>query len=170
MEYWKTIEGYEDYEVSSLGRIRSNKSNRKSIILKERYSKDGYIQYALLKNGKAKYIRIHRLVAEYFIPNPENKPTVNHKDGDKTNNCVENLEWATLSEQIQHAYDLGLKKPMKGNAQVNHVLTTEQVIEIRKIYKAHDKEFGMKALAKKYGVSEPTINRVAHHRSYKNIK
>ena len=53
MEYWKTIEGYEDYEVSSLGRIRSNKPNRKSIILKERYSKDGYIQYALLKKRKS---------------------------------------------------------------------------------------------------------------------
>lgn len=71
---------------------------------------------------------------------------------------------------MQHAYNLGLKEPMKGVMNYNHILDEQQVIEIRKLYKPHSKEFGMKALAKRYKVSEPTINRVVHNRSYKNIK
>lgn len=166
---WKQIKDFEDYEVSIYGEVKSHKYE-KEIILKKRYTKDGYIQYVLLRNGKSYTKRAHRLVAEAFIDNPENKETVNHVNGNKTDNYYKNLEWATKKEQMRHAYDLGLKKPMQGNMNYNHILTEQQVIEIRKSYKPHDKEFGMKALAKKYGVSEPTINRVVHNRSYKNIK
>lgn len=166
---WKKIKEFEDYEVSIYGEVKSHKYE-KEIILKKRYTQDGYIQYVLLKDGKSYTKRAHRLVAEAFISNPEYKETVNHIDGNKTNNYYKNLEWATKKEQMQHAYNLGLKKPMKGELNYNHVLTEPQVIEIRKLYKPHNKEFGMKALAKKYKVSEATINRVVHNRSYKNIK
>ena len=150
---WKQIKDFDDYEVSEDGEVRSLKYG-KEIILKGRFSKDGYLRYALRKNGKAYEFKGHRLVAEAFIPNPENKPTINHINGDKTCNKKWNLEWATREEQMRHAYKLGLKKPIEPK---NKKLTNEQVLEIRKAYKAHSKEFRMIALAKKYKVSDATI-------------
>ena len=167
-ELWATIAGFEDYEISTLGRVRSHKYQRSSI-LKPRITHDGYVWYSLSKNGKGYTRRANRLVAEAFIPNPENKPTVNHIDGDKLNNTVENLEWMTKEEQMRHAYSNGLKKPVRGVLQGNSVLTEDEVREIRRVYKGHDPEYGMKALAKKYGVSEPTIDKCVRRVSYKNV-
>lgn len=117
-EVWKPIKDYEGYyEVSNLGRIRSldryvnHKSGTKylqrGIVMAPRF-RGGYVTTALSKFGHTKYCRIHRLVAQAFIPNPENKPTVNHMDGNKMNNTVENLEWATQSENQLHAIRTGL--------------------------------------------------------------
>lgn len=170
MEKWKIITDFEDYEISSFGRVRSHK-NGKVKILKERLNRDGYVQYSLSdKNHVMRTKRANRLVAEAFIPNPENKPTVNHKDGDKTNNMVDNLEWATKKEQMNHAYELGLKQPVSGTLHGSSVLSESDVVEIRNIYKPHSKEFGMIALAKKYNVSPATIDRCVRKISYKNIK
>ena len=110
------------------------------------------------------------MVAEYFLPQDNTKNTINHIDGDKTNNNVNNLEWANLSEQMQHAYSLGLKKPVRGTMQGSSVLTESQVREIRKLYTPHSKQYGMRALAKKYNVSESVINKVAHYRAYLNVE
>nr|DAV14644.1 MAG TPA: homing endonuclease [Caudoviricetes sp.] len=120
MTIWKDIHGYEGlYQVSdtgyvkSLDRYQSNHSTpqfRKGEIKSLRKDTQGYLLLDLYKNGKGKTVRIHRLVAETFISNPLNKETVNHKDGDKTNNCIENLEWSTSREQNKHYYSLGLKK------------------------------------------------------------
>lgn len=164
---WKKI--FENYEISNYGDLKNIKYKTPKLLHKI-YSKDGYIQYSLRKNKKQLRTGAHRLIALAFVPNPENKETVNHIDGNKHNNYYKNLEWTSRSEQMLHAYKLKLKQRMQGELNYNHILTKQQVIEIRKLYKPHDKEFGMKALAKKYGVSEPTINRVAHNRSYKNIK
>ena len=167
-ELWKVVQGFEDYEISTQGRVRSSKHQR-THILKPRITHDGYVWYSLCKNGKGYTRRANRLVAEAFIPNPEGKPTVNHKDGDKRNNCVDNLEWMTKSEQMQHAYEHGLKRPVRGTLQGNAVLTEDEVREIRRLYKGHDPKRGMKALSKKYGVSEPTIDKCVRRVSYKNI-
>lgn len=166
----KDIKGYEGhYKINEKGEVFSFKNNRIRK-LKPRTTHDGYVWYNLCLNGKHKTCRANRMVAEAFVPNPENKPTVNHIDGNKTNNNVENLEWATREEQMEHAYKSGLKKPVRGTLQGNSVLTEEQVKEIRSSYKPHSKEFGMRALAKKYNVSEPCILRCVRKVTYKNIE
>lgn len=169
MEIWKRIEGFEDYEISSTGRVRSHKSLT-PVILKPRRTHDGYVWYSLCLNGKGHTKRANRLVAEAFIPNPEGKKTVNHIDGNKENNNVENLEWSTRAEQMQHAYRLGLKSPVRGCMQGRHVLEPDQVREIRRTYRAHDKEFGMRALARKYGVSESVIFKCVKRTCYQDIE
>lgn len=116
MEEWRAIAGYEGlYEVSNLGRVRSLKywGGNRVAILKQATSKRGYKKIALTSEKKT--FLIHRLVAQAFIPNPENKPEVNHIDGNKQNNCVNNLEWVTGSENNIHAvYSLGHDQWKKG--------------------------------------------------------
>ena len=109
MEKWKDIKGYEGYyQISNLGRVKSLSrdvgSNRckKETIMKTSIDKDGYECMVLSKDGKQKYVRIHRLVAQAFIPNPNNLPQVNHKDENKGNNNVENLEWCTTTYNINY--------------------------------------------------------------------
>lgn len=102
IEEWKPIVGYEGlYEVSNLGRVKSleriidAKHHVKKRILKQGVQRGGYLHVGLCKNNKVKIKKIHRLVAEAFIPNPYNLPQVNHKDENIKNNCVDNLEWCT---------------------------------------------------------------------------
>lgn len=105
MEVWKEIKDWGNYQVSNEGRVR-NKNTKK--ILKPFQNEFGYLMVCLRNNGKQKTIRVSRLVAEAFIPNPENKPEVNHLNG-KTDNRAESLEWSTRSENMLHAFKTGLK-------------------------------------------------------------
>ena len=110
MEEWKPIKDY-NYEVSSFGRVR-NKCSKKLLSIFDT-NREGYLRVILFSNGKRKRFFVHRLVAETFIPNSENKPQVNHKDGNKQNNNVENLEWVTCSENGLHYYHVILGLPIK---------------------------------------------------------
>lgn len=121
-EIWKSVIGYEGYyKVSNMGNVCSvnreyiNKAGRKHKVKSKLLSKQkmtiGYYKVDLSVNGNRFSISIHRLVAQAFISNPKNKPTVNHKDGIKTNNYYKNLEWATYSENNKHAHETGLKQP-----------------------------------------------------------
>lgn len=112
-EIWKDIEGYEGlYEISSLGNVRRAPSGR---ILKQNKNSYGYSHVGLSKEGKVKMICVHRLIANAFIPNPQNKPQVNHIDGNKSNNSISNLEWVSQKENIIHAFKTGLRKTSKIN-------------------------------------------------------
>lgn len=111
------IKGYEglyqigqDSTILSLEKHRPDGSTIKQRVLKAKMSRNGYLRVSLCKGGIVKDFSIHRLVAQTFIDNPQNKPWVNHKDGVKANNNADNLEWSTISENIKHAYDNGLKK------------------------------------------------------------
>ena len=112
-EIWKPIKGFDGYYVSNYGRVANGKtlrgSKRSGQPLKiQKKCKSGRLYVALIKDGKQYNFYLSRLVAEAFIPNPEGKPQVNHKDTDKHNNRVGNLEWATNSENQIHAYKTGL--------------------------------------------------------------
>lgn len=116
-EVWKDINGFEgSYQISNFGNIKSLKHRgviRDKILIPSLVR--GYLYISLcLKNGGRKTYKVHRLVAESFIPNSENKPQVNHKDGNKLNNRLDNLEWATSRENNNHALKNGLRVHKKG--------------------------------------------------------
>lgn len=135
-EIWKDIQGYEGfYQVSNLGRVRSmdkpyfvDKPHiiRKGKILRLRRQRNGYLKIGLLKGGIQKWYNVHRIVADAFIPNPDNLPYVNHKDENKANNIASNLEWCTPSYNI-HFGD-AIKKLSK--AKTNHPAMSKAVVQI----------------------------------------
>lgn len=108
------ILNYDNYEVDENGNVYNKKK-----MLKPQLNNNGYYRVYLSKKGKVKKLYIHRLVAEAFIPNPNKLPQVNHKDGNKKNNKVENLEWCTAKENINHSFKIGLSFVPKGNK--NHL-------------------------------------------------
>ena len=176
-EVWIPVKGYEGlYEVSNLGEVKSLPKisgtcmRQEKILSKNRLSKDGYIRVALAKNGKPHEFKVHKIVAEHFVPNLQNKETVNHIDGNKLNNRIDNLEWADRHEQLIHAYKLELKKPMRGRLSCNAKLSEDDVRYIRKHYKRNSTEFGTVALSKKFGVTDRVIGLVVNGKSYRNVE
>lgn len=138
-EIWKAIPGFEGlYEASTLGRIKTLQKSwnvgrggvitRREKVLTPIFDKDGYCKVSLYKNNRKKQKSVHRLVAQAFIPNLDNKPHVNHKDGDKTNNRADNLEWVTPAENVHHSIDTGLRK-MKMLIDTNTGVTYSSVKE-----------------------------------------
>ena len=129
-EIWKDITGYEGlYQVSTLGNVKilNYKKTGKSKI-KKSYSKNGYLRLALYKDGKPKNFFVHRLVGEAFIPNPDGKPFINHRDETHCNNCVDNLEWCTAKYNINYGNcKEKISKAMLGNK--NYRLTTAKQIK-----------------------------------------
>ena len=166
-EIFIPISGEQGYFICKSGKVLSCLST-KPRILKPKI--DGK-KYAFVNLGRGNNCyrnkKIHRLVAEAFIPNPENKPQINHIDGNKANNNVKNLEWATQSENIRHAFLLGLNKPQKGSQQAQSKLNESDVLSIRQIYESGGAT--KKQLATKYGVSDTLIHYIIIRRNWKHI-
>lgn len=159
----------EGYKVSNFGRVLSYKSGAPKLLNPVLKSK-GYMSVVLYNDGSSRIYLVHVLVASAFIPNPKNKPFVNHKNGVKTDNRLENLEWVTCRENLWHAHRMGLYKSLVGTKNRNSQLTADEVRYIRANYKKGDKEFGLEALAKKFRVSESTIRRVIRKEGYTDVE
>ena len=157
-EVWKDIEGYEGlYQVSTCGNIKSLAKPRKNgngrcyiqkeKLLKQSFTSTGYKKVELYKDGKRKSFKVHRLVAIAFISNPDNKPEVNHIDGNKINNNIDNLEWVTSSENTIHAYETGLSPNKK------------ELDEIR-IIELYNKGTSKEEISRMFDVSNVVIARI----------
>ena len=175
-EIWKDIIGYEGiYQISNLGRVKrlagkclakagKYRTVSESILTcfpnKTRYN---YL-YVNLNNNGIKQFRVHRLVAIHFIPNPNNLPQVNHIDGDKNNNSINNLEWCTRSENSQHAYDTGLKKPYTGiKDHGNNKFADEW-------YELFNQGMSLRKIGRQYNVDHHTVLRTINKRKQLKIK
>lgn len=166
MEIWKKIKDYPNYEINEIGEVKSLErciitSNGQIHKLKEKYLKpslrDGY--YRVYLNGDWK--SVHRLVAECFIPNIENKPIINHLNGISTDNNINNLEWCTHKENSLHAHRTGLQVCAKGEKHHNSKLTNNQALEIR------NSDLSSRKLAVIYSVSRRCITFIKKNITYK---
>lgn len=163
-ETWRDVPGYEGlYRVSNLGAIYSVRYKRFRKSSMDRY---GYAVVGLNKDGGQRQFLIHRLVASAFIPNPCNFPEVNHIDGNKQNNRVDNLEWCDHYANMIHAYNKGLVN-LKGHKPTNAKLSKEIAQRIRSEHKIGVRGCGYKSLAKRYGVYESTIRRIINNKLWK---
>lgn len=176
MEIWKDVEGYEGlYQVSNLGRVKSvarfvdhPKGGKRIVqerIMAVKINKRGYLYSSLSKNGVVVNHLNHRVVGIAFIPNNDNKPEVNHKDGVKTNNFKDNLEWSTRSENEIHARKTGLKVSIKGERCHLSKLTELDAITIK--YKSAGVKHTDIALL--YGISKHQVAKIKQGKSWSHI-
>ncbi len=177
MEIWKDIQGYEGfYKVSTHGNVRSVERLVK-VGCSERINKgrlmaltcdtDGYFQLHLSKNSIVKVYKVHRLVAETFIPNPENKPLPNHKNGLKQINHYKNLEWVTHAENSQHAYDTGLHVALTGEAHQNSKRKDTDILEIRRLHSEYG--YTYHKISKMVGIHQSIIGKIIKRQIWKHI-
>jgi len=174
-EIWKDVKDYEGwYQVSNKERVKSLQRTiyyssgavrlQNSKLLTLRVA-NGYLGLTLRKMNKNRTASLHRLMAECFIDNPENKPEVNHIDGNKLNNKLDNLEWVTKSENAKHAWDNGLCVKKIGESNIFSTLKESDVLEIRRI----GKSVKQKIIAEKYGVSASLISAILLKKRWKHI-
>lgn len=173
---WKDISFAKgSYQINEDGRVRSlsryvqypnHKQFSQGKELIPQPNSKGYLRVKVID----RLYFVHRLVAQAFLPNPEDFPIVNHKDGNPLNNDVSNLEWVTHAENISHAYREGIAISKKGEDHHFHKLKEVEVIWILKNYQKGSREFGRKPLARKFGVSHQTIKHIIDRKRWKHIQ
>lgn len=161
MEKWRDIKGFKNYQISNKGRVRRKLLHGKYRILKTYARPDRYVAAAIFRNKKHFHVYVHRLVAIEFLRSPRTGEEVNHRDGNKANNCIQNLEWVTVSENAVHAFKLKLRK--SGTQSINSKLTLKQV---RSIYRKRYKISSI-TLSKQMKVSKPVILSIWKKEKYK---
>lgn len=165
-EVWKPLDGYSRYLFSSKGRIKSlrYKNSVYERSLSFCVSKSGYLKTVLLNDeGCYKNISVHRMICLAFKGFDENKTEVNHKNGIKTDNSINNLEWCTRSENTLHAYRFNLQKPARGCLNGMSKLTKEQVDYARFLKKTRGRFWGRNELAKEYGISSKHLQFIVNN-------
>ena len=171
MEVWKGVGGHVGlYQVSNRGRVKSFWKDKNGQMLMPIKAGNGYLVVNLCRDGKRKTVYVHRLVIEAFLGNaPSPNHQVNHKNGDRTDNRVENLEWVTPSENNKHAFRALDKKPtnMKGEANGNARLNDRMVRQIRKFYASGNHTYA--ELAKMFGVCQATIGYIVRRETWKHV-
>jgi len=161
VEVWKDIKDYEElYYVSNLGRVK----NSKGLIKSNRPCTNGYLKTTLSKNGKKTTLLLHRLVANAFISNPNNYSQVNHIDGVKTNNLVDNLEWCDQKYNMQHALKTGLSPKGENSARAKH--TEDQILQVIELY---NKGYGRKEIIEITGVTFSVVKGVRAKKRWKHL-
>ena len=166
-EKWVTVEGFPKHKISTLGRLKSFGVKKEGVISEGWIEKDGYRRHILRYRDKVKYITAHRLVALNFLEKDDvTNLQVNHIDGNKLNNNVDNLEWCTLEENIKHAFEIGLRNST-GTNNPKAKLTENEVREIRKLYK--NKKKNALELSKIYGVSRTNIYSIVNNKIWKEV-
>ena len=162
MEVYKDIIGYEGlYQISNYGNLKNVK---RGTIKSNRALNKGYIKTVLHKCGVRKHFLMHRLVAQAFIPNPLNKPEVNHKNGNKKDNRLSNLEWCTSKENIIHAIDNGFRSSV-GKNNVKAKITEKDVVAIRRLSIVRP----IKELAKAFNLSASQVYKIVQRNTWKNV-
>lgn len=170
-ETWKPISDYEGiYEISDQGRVKRIKPEYNTYvgkILAGGYDSDGYRVVLLYNSGKRRMFKVHRLVAEAFLPNPENKPQVHHKNSVKFDNRSENLEWVTWSEHVGHTVADKLYNPTRGSKHHNAKLKESQIPEIRKLLSEGK---SCEDIAPLFGVHPATISDIRANKTWKQVQ
>jgi hypothetical protein len=160
-EVWLEIPEYPNYEVSSFGRVYSRKYKR---IMSPSKKDDGGRMVKLRKRGlKVKANAIHRLVAKAFIPNPENKPAVDHIDCNRSNNHVSNLQWCTLGENTHYAYLRGRDRKYGERSSMGK-LTNEQANQVRQWFQSKEKT--VKQMSSEFSISEQSLRAIIKNQTY----
>lgn len=174
IEIWKDIPGYENmYQASSIGRIKSlakidaSGHRRKEKIIKPGIDSDGYYNLHFCRNSIKKNIKAHRAIAFAFIPNPQNKPQINHKNFNKLDNRIENLEWVDCKTNIQYTHKMGMANSAKGEQCRHAKLNVNQVKEIRLLYKINKLSF--KKLAEMFKVNKQNIRFIINKETWKHV-
>ena len=164
MEIWKSINGYEHYYISNTGKIKNTKNN-KNKLLNPIIRENKYSSITLYKNNNKKSFTMHRLIAIYFIPNPENKPCVNHINGLKYDFNIDNLEWCTYSENEIHSVKILNKKHngVKGVKNHNNKLKELDVFYIK------NSNLSQRKLSAKFNVCKTTIQKIKSNQSWNHV-
>jgi len=158
------------YSISNFGRAKRTKSGQHTHdgkLLKPALDKDGYQVINLIEDGRRRTLKIHRIVLGSFIGQCPEGMQVNHKDGDKTNNCLENLEYVTPSENMRHALKTGLRVPPRGEDQWRSKLTEEDVRKIRLLL---TEGVTQRLIADRYNICQSAISKIATGKTWAHVK